>query len=54
MQRGERRSHFDLLFVQELPTNVKRATFVAWDDGRVVVQLPRNYPAAAHSACVFI
>ena len=54
IQRGDRRSHFDTLFVQQLPTHVHRTAFFARDYVRVVVQLPRNYPAAAHAACVFI
>ena len=48
IQRGELRSHFDLLFVQQLPTHVHRATFFAVDYGRVVVtttpQLPGRRP----------
>ena len=48
IQRGEHRSHFDLLFVQQLPTHVHQSVFFAWDCGRVVVgtyqQLPGRRP----------
>ena len=48
IQRGEHRSHFDLLFVQQLPTHVHQSVFFAWDCGRGVVgtnqQLPGRRP----------
>ena len=52
--RGDRRLHFALLFTRQLPAHVHWTTFFTRDDGRVVVQLPDNYPADSHSACKFI
>ena len=52
--RGDRRLHFALLFTRQLPAHVHRTIFFTRDDGRVVVQLPDNYPADSHSACKFI
>ena len=50
----QRRLHFDLLFARQLPAHVNRTMFFTRGDGRVVVQLPDNYPADSHSACKFI
>ena len=52
--RGDRRLHFALLFTRQLPAHVHRTIFFTRDDGRVVVQLPDNYPADSHSACKII
>ena len=42
--------HGDVFFPAQLPGGVHRPLFFAQDYGRVVVQLPHNYPAAAHFA----
>ena len=41
-------------FAAQLPSGMHPDIFFARDDGRVVVQLPHNYPAAAHCALFFI
>ena len=50
---GRRRCRDDVFFAAQLPGGVHPDTFFAWDYGRVVVQLPHNYPAAAHFALFF-
>ena len=49
-----RRRHGDVFFPAQLPRGVHRALFFIRDCGRVVVQLPHNYPAVAHSALFLI
>ena len=49
-----RRRHGDVFFAAQLPDCVNRAVVFIRDCGRVVVQLPHNYPAAAHFALFFI
>ena len=48
-----RRRHGDVFFAAQLPRGVHRALFFIRDCGRVVVQLPHNYPAVAHSTLFF-
>ena len=45
--------HGDAFFAAQLPGGVHRTLFFARDTGWVVVQLPHNYPAAAHFALFF-
>ena len=51
---GRRRRHGNVFFAAQLPGGVHPDIFSARDYGRVVVQLPHNYPAAAHFALLFI
>ena len=50
---GRRRRHGNVFFAAQLPGGVHPDNFLARDYGLVVVQLPHNYPAAAHFALFF-
>ena len=51
---GRLRCRDDVFFAAQLPRGVHPDTIFAQDYGRVVVQLPHNYPTAAHIALFFI
>ena len=53
VRRGRRSRRRGASFAGQLPGSDHRAIFVMRDNGRVAGQLPRNYPAAAHSTLAF-